>query len=81
MNRRRQYVSVVTVADWPAAGQPFTVADLDRLPDDGRRYELLDGGLVVSPRPTTIHQFVADRLFRVLDSACPIDLCHARARS
>lgn len=68
-------MSLVTVVDWPAAGEPFTVADLDRLPDDGRRYELLDGVLIVSPRPTTIHQFVAGRLFRALDSACPIDLC------
>jgi hypothetical protein len=32
---------------WPAAGRPFTVADLDRMPDDGHRYELLDGALVV----------------------------------
>lgn len=68
-------MSLVTVVDWPAAGEPFTVADLDRLPDDGRRYELLDGVLIVSPRPTTIHQYVADRLFRVLDTACPFDLC------
>lgn len=68
-------MSVVTVADWPAADQPFTVADLDRLPDDGRRYELLDGVLLVSPRPAMIHQFVAFRLGRALDSACPIDLC------
>jgi hypothetical protein len=53
-------MSVVTIAEgWPAAGHPFTVAELDRMPDDGRRYELLDGVLVVSPRPTTIHQFVA----------------------
>ncbi len=68
-------MSVVTVVDWPAAGQPFTVADLDRLPDDGRRYELLDGGLVVSPRPTTLHRYVAFRLARVLDDACPVDYC------
>src|SRR6516162_3576348 len=61
-------------AAWPAAGQPFTVEDLDRLPDDGRRYELLDGVLIVSPRPTTIHQWVAGRLFRVLDDACPFNL-------
>ncbi len=39
-----------------AACRPFTVAELDRMPDDGRRYELLDEVLVVSPRPTTIHQ-------------------------
>ena len=43
-------MSVVTIAEaWPSAGRPFTVAELDRIPDDGRRYELLDGVLVVSP--------------------------------
>ena len=26
---------------WPPAGQLFTVDELDRMPDDGRRYELL----------------------------------------
>src|SRR5580704_8759663 len=69
-------MSVVTIADaWPAAGHPFTVAELDRMPDDGRRYELLEGVLVVSPRPTTVHQFVAGRLLRTLADACPDDLC------
>jgi Uma2 family endonuclease len=69
-------MSVVTIAEaWPAAGRPFTVAELDRMPDDGRRYELLAGGLVVSPRPTTVHQVVMMRLARVLDDACPEDLC------
>jgi hypothetical protein len=49
-------MSVVTIAEaWPAAGRPFTFAELDRMPDDGRRYELLDGALAVSPRPTTVH--------------------------
>jgi Uma2 family endonuclease len=69
-------MSVVTIAEaWPAAGRPFTVAELDRMPDDGRRYELLDGVLIVSPRPTTIHQLVAGRLLRVLADACPDGLC------
>ena len=68
-------MSAVTTADWPAAGHPFTVAEFDRLPHDGRRYELLDGVLVVSPRPTTVHQFVAMRLLRALADACPEDLC------
>jgi hypothetical protein len=37
-------MSVVTIAEaWPAARRPFTVAELDRMPDDGRRYELLAG--------------------------------------
>jgi len=69
-------VSDVTIAQaWPAVGRPFTVAELDRMPDDGRRYELLDGVLIVSPRPTTIHQVVAGRLCGVLSGACPEDLC------
>ena len=67
-------MSVMSIAAaWPAAGRPFTVADLDRMPDDGRRYELLDGALAVSPRPTTVHQFVATRLIGVLLAACPED--------
>ena len=45
-------MSVVTLTDaWPKPGEPFTVSDLDRMPDDGHRYELLDGTLVVSPAP------------------------------
>jgi Uma2 family endonuclease len=58
---------------WPAAGQPFTIAELDRMPDDGRRYELLDGVLVVSPRPTTVHQVAAYRVAAALGAACPAD--------
>jgi Uma2 family endonuclease len=65
-------MSVVSIAEaWPAAGQPFTTDELDRMPDDGRRYELLDGVLVVSPRPGTIHQLVAARLLIELSAACP----------
>ena len=32
-------------------GQPLTRADLEAMPDDGHRYELLDGSLVVTPAP------------------------------
>jgi hypothetical protein len=31
-------------------GRPFTVHDLEGMPDDRRRYELIDGELFVSPR-------------------------------
>jgi Uma2 family endonuclease len=68
-------MSAVSTTAWPEAGRPFTVADLDRMPDDGRRYELLDGVLFVSPRPTTVHQFVSMRLAGMLGVACPEDLC------
>jgi Uma2 family endonuclease len=65
-------MGVMTIAEaWPAAGQPFTVAELDRMPDDGRRYELVDGTLVVSPRPTQIHQVVALRIASALEQATP----------
>jgi Uma2 family endonuclease len=69
-------MSAVTIDEaWPGFGGPFTVAELDRMPSDGHRYELVDGVLVVSPRPTTVHQFVAMRLATVLDSVCPEGLC------
>jgi Uma2 family endonuclease len=69
-------MGAVSLAEaWPARGQAFTVSHLDRLPDDGRRYELLDGTLVVSPRPTTVHLLATIRLATVLINACPDDLC------
>lgn len=34
----------------------FSVEDLARTPNDGKRYELRDGELIVSPAPTTKHQ-------------------------
>ncbi len=59
---------------WPPAGQLFTVDELDRMPDDGRRYELLDGVLIVSPRPRVLHQEVAFQLAVQLREACPAHL-------
>ncbi len=55
-------------------GRPWTVADLADLPDDGLRYELVDGTLLVSPAPSKLHQRCAARLHLVLTSACPPDL-------
>lgn len=39
--------------------RPWTRADLDRLPDDGNRYEVLDGVLLVTPQAAFDHQQVA----------------------
>jgi Uma2 family endonuclease len=65
----------MTIAEaWPPAGRPFTVTELDRMPDDGRRYELVDGALVVSPRPVKAHQEVAAALLVLLRQECPPDL-------
>jgi Uma2 family endonuclease len=67
-------MSVVTIADaWPKPDEPFTVDDLERMPDDGRRYELIDGMLIVSPAPGLPHQRVAFVLGTLLEAACPDD--------
>ena len=65
---------VTTAPSWLAGSGPFTRDDLDRMPDDGRRYELIDGVLVVSPAPRPRHQRAVTRMWRLLDDACPPDL-------
>jgi len=40
--------------------------DFRALPDDGKRYEILDGDLYMSPSPRTVHQRVVLRLGRIL---------------
>lgn len=40
----------------------YTIEDLERFPDDGNRYELLEGVLLVTPAPAPVHQLVASRL-------------------
>jgi len=68
-------MSLVTLTDaWPKPGEPFTVGDLDRMPDDGHRYELLDGTLIVSPAPGPPHQRVAVMMCHILELACPENL-------
>lgn len=47
----------------------YTVDDLERFPDDGNRYELLDGVLLVTPAPRFAHQVLATRLVVQLSSA------------
>jgi Uma2 family endonuclease len=44
----------------------YTVDDLERFPEDGNRYELLDGMLLVTPSPAASHQIVAGRLQALL---------------
>lgn len=55
-------------------GRPLTYADLEATPDDGHRYELLDGVLVVTPSPVMRHQRASHRLEFALEVACSDDL-------
>lgn len=41
------------------------------MPDDGNRYELIGGEIVVSPSPVPRHQVIVSRLFRVLLMSVP----------
>lgn len=62
-----------TVTTLPRS-RPLTRADLDAMPDDGHRYELIDGALIVTPAPGLPHQRAVGELYLVLRSACPPEL-------
>ena len=44
----------------------WTYSEYARLPDDGNRYEVIDGELCVTPSPGPPHQRVAAKLFMIL---------------
>jgi Uma2 family endonuclease len=47
----------------PNTAQNWTREMVLALPDDGNRYELFDGELLVTPAPTGLHQVALTRLF------------------
>ncbi|HLQ28725.1 MAG TPA: Uma2 family endonuclease [Ktedonobacteraceae bacterium] len=57
-------LSVVTPADWvpgPPQGS-WTYDDYAALPDDGNRYEIVNGVLIMAPAPSPEHQSIAVRI-------------------
>ena len=46
----------------------WTSQDLELLPDDGKRYEIVDGELYVSKQPHWEHQFVSGQIFALLQA-------------
>jgi Uma2 family endonuclease len=50
----------------PAVNMDWTVDMLDALPDDGQRYEIIDGELFVTPGPGEGHQDIVGELFALL---------------
>lgn len=53
--------------NWPAQGQ-WRYADYLRLPDDGKRYEIIEGVLYVANAPEYEHQFIVTKATTRLDS-------------
>ncbi|HMA23455.1 MAG TPA: hypothetical protein VKP00_05665 [Gemmatimonadaceae bacterium] len=47
----------------PATHMEWTVDMLDALPDDGQRYEIIDGALFVTPASSDVHQYVVGELY------------------
>jgi Uma2 family endonuclease len=50
----------------PTLDRDWTVADRDALPDDGNRYEVIDGELFVTPSPALRHQAAIGELHVIL---------------
>jgi Uma2 family endonuclease len=50
----------------PASPYTWTYSEYARFPDDGNRYEVIDGEVLVTPAPTPNHQHVVATLLIVL---------------
>ena len=73
-------MDAMTIPDvWSGQDRALTVEDMENMPDDEFRYELDDGVLIVSPAPSTLHQFAVTRLAVILSAACPPSLPCSRA--
>ncbi len=51
-----------TAVKYQTTKKPFTYQDYLQLPDDGKRYEIINGELVMAPSPLTIHQRVSRKI-------------------
>jgi Uma2 family endonuclease len=56
---------------WRAPEADWTAADLQNLPTDGHRYEVVDGCLHATPTVTDGHQEIVDEIVAALRSAAP----------
>ena len=65
-SRRAYRMAMPLPAAVRAQGPYYTVDILDQLPDDGNRYEVVYGELLVTPAPRWTHQELVARLFLVV---------------
>jgi Uma2 family endonuclease len=50
----------------PHTARAWTIEELQRLPDDGNKYELVEGELFVTPAPNETHETILARLHQLL---------------
>ena len=62
----------------PELKRKLDYSDYLATPDDGKRYEIVDGDLFVTPSPSPNHQRVSRRLQRQL-GACHLSQAHGAA--
>lgn len=53
--------AAISLRQWPSSGE-WTYQDYLDLPDDGYRYEVIDGELYMAPAPDTEHQMTSGEL-------------------
>ena len=68
MSRLRRHTAWHAASVDIVIGRELDFEDLYTTPDDGNRYEILDGALVMTPAPSTDHQSVLLRLCFLLDA-------------
>ena len=62
----RHLLPMTAMSQPTGAASGWTYAEYARLPDDGNRYEVIDGEVCVTPAPGIPHQRVAANLFVLL---------------
>src|SRR5689334_6148826 len=71
MSVPRRRLPLMAVRTIGTSSQPFTYADLEDVPDDGRSYELSHGALIVTPAHNTSHGMAAGRIAGLLSASKP----------
>jgi Uma2 family endonuclease len=60
-------MDMAAITTGPDQQKHWTAADLRALPDDGKRYEIIDGELFVTPAPSWRHQDISMNLLLVIN--------------
>ena len=66
----------------PNTAERWTADRVRALPEDGQRYELIDGLLIVTPAPRGVHQVAVSALERLLEgelARSPLHILHSPA--